>query len=89
MEQREIYHHIKQVLGELLEDVDVGTLGPSTDLRDDLHIDSTMALEVAFLLGERLGRDIPFERWFVDARGDRDFTIQDLAVFLEEQIGLK
>ncbi len=85
VEQQTLFKHVQQVLRELLGD-DLGQLRPETDLKADLHIDSTMAIEVAFRLSRRLDREIPFEHWFVRQAENNDFSIGALIAFLQAHL---
>ena len=58
-------------------------LTPETDLKADLHVDSTTAVEVAYRLSRLLDLEIPLERWYVgQTERDNDFTIRVLVAFL-------
>jgi acyl carrier protein len=85
LDQQELFEHIKQVLQEVMVDVDLRYVTLDTDLKDDLHVDSTMALDVAYSLCRHFKKDVPFERWFVGQRTD-GYTIRALTVFLKKHL---
>jgi len=84
VDQETIFVQIKEVLQELVEDVDLSKIGLDTSLREHLDVDSGLALNVAYQLGQRFENDIPFELWFVGQGGMEDFTIRSLTAFVQK-----
>jgi len=49
---------IEEALAQIAPDVDIGTLTPDTDIRDDLGLDSLDFLRFVEILSERTGTQI-------------------------------
>ena len=51
-------HVIEEALAQIAPDVDIGTLTPDTDIRDDLGLDSLDFLRFVEILSERTGTQV-------------------------------
>jgi acyl carrier protein len=59
MNRSEIQHVLKECLSTIAPGVDVDTIEPSADLREEIELDSMDMLNLVIALHKRLGVDIP------------------------------
>lgn len=85
MDDNTLLVHIREVLQEIVEE-DLSKLSPKTHLRDDLGIDSMMAVELAYSFSQRFKKDMPFERWYTGQAASGDYTVRSLMDFLKEHV---
>ncbi len=86
MDDEALLVHIREVLNEVLEEVDLSNLSPQTHLRDDLGVDSMMAVQMAYSLSQRFKKDMPFERWYTGQAESGNYTVRSLMDFLRQHL---
>lgn len=59
MDESTIRATVLRVLGDVAPDVDLDTVDPSVDLREDLELDSMDILNIAIGLAEATGVEVP------------------------------
>ena len=85
MDDNALFQHVREVLQEVLEDIDASRLTLETDLRA-LNVDSMLTVDLAYGLSMRLQRDIPFERYFVQQGDDGDYSIRAMIEFVKSHL---
>jgi acyl carrier protein len=87
VEDTELLEQVREALTEILPDLDLSSLTSKTHLRDDLGIDSMMAVELAYVFTQRFKKDMPFERWYTGQAATGDYSVQSLMTFLRQHLG--
>ena len=59
MNDAEIIARLRTILGGIAPDLDVATIGPDDDLRNDIGLDSMDFLNFVIAAHEQLGVDVP------------------------------
>lgn len=59
MSDAEIIARLRTILGGIAPDLDVATIGPDDDLRNDIGLDSMDFLNFVIAAHEQLGVDVP------------------------------
>jgi acyl carrier protein len=59
MNETEVIARLRTILGDIAPDLDVATVGPDDDLRNDIGLDSMDFLNFVIATHKQLGVDVP------------------------------
>ena len=81
MTEAEIIARLRDALGDVAPDLEVATIDPAADLRNDVDIDSMDFLNFVIAVSQRFGVDIP------EADYGRVTTLRACARYLATRLG--